>query len=350
MKNFTCFYELLNNRCYVSKKQLLILMTLFMSVISYSQVFTENFISYAVTSTTANTVRVFNYDTAGGTIVNIPATVTNTSVTPNVTYSVTSIQQLAFNGDQITQVTIPNGITSIGLFAFQSNQLTSVVIPNSVTSIGLGAFQSNQLSSVTMPIGLTIIEDQVFFQNELVSVSIPSSVTSIGQAAFRSNQLTSVTIPASVTSIGNGAFRANPLTDVTSLATTPPTILTGGATDSFAIDRSSINLTIPTGTEDVYVTDPGALWTGFNSVNGVSLSNEDFELTNDIKVFTTSSEIKVITSNTVRLENYTIYSISGAKIKEGTESTIDIDAISNGIYIIELNFDKGTLVKKVVLY
>ena len=57
--------------------------------------------------------------------------------------SVTNIGGSAFQGNQLTSVTIPNSVTSIGSSAFYNNQLTSVTIPNSVTSIGSYAFRSN---------------------------------------------------------------------------------------------------------------------------------------------------------------------------------------------------------------
>ncbi|WP_282043108.1 leucine-rich repeat domain-containing protein [Winogradskyella flava] len=273
----------------------------------------------------------------------------------NIPSSVTSIGDEAFRDNLLTSITIPGTITIINEFAFYNNQLTTVNILSGVTTIESAAFSQNQIASVTLPDSITTIGSNAFSFNQLTNVSIPDSVTTIEQVAFFTNQLTSVIIPENVTSIGFWAFDSNPLTDVTSLAITPPTIATVGTNntnDTFsANNRGNIHLHIPVSTTAAYTTDMGALWTGFNPVTeDASLSTSDFELVNDIKVITTSSEIKVITSNTVILENYTIYSISGAKIKEGIESTIGIDAISNGIYIIELNFDKGTLVKKVVLY
>ena len=94
---------------------------------------------------------------------------------------------LLVNGEEITELTIPNTFTSIGDYAFQGlSNLTAVHIPNSVTSIGKQAFYGCA--------GLT-------------SVTIPNSVTSIGNQAFWGcSGLTSVTVPESVTSIGFGAF------------------------------------------------------------------------------------------------------------------------------------------------
>lgn len=350
------------------KKHLLLFSILFCSLIGYSQVFTDNFITYTVFSVANNTVRVHSYDAAGGSNVVIPATVDYNSVT----YSVVAINQMAFMNKGITSVDLPASLTSIGLFAFATNQLSNIVIPNSVVSIGTAAFQDNQLTSANIPTSLTIIEDQVFrnnlltsaiipngvtsigqasfFGNQLTSVSIPNSVTTISSYAFNTNQLTNITIPENVTFIGNFAFNVNPLTNVTSLAVTPPTITTSGDTfDTFAIDRSTIYLHIPPGTTGAYVTNSGALWTGFASTTEDALSASNFELENDIKIISMQNSIKVLSSNQIQLEKYTIYNLSGQEIAKGVESEIPTISYSKGVYIVVLNFDKGSVTKKVLI-
>jgi hypothetical protein len=119
-----------------------------------------------------------------------------------------------FEGNQLTNVTVPNGVTAIGPVEFQSNKLSSVTIPNSVISIGPGAFQDNQLTSITIPDSVISIGPGAFQNNQLTSVTIPDSVTSIGPGAFWDNQLTSVAIGNGVTSIGEYAFWNNQLTSV----------------------------------------------------------------------------------------------------------------------------------------
>ena len=133
-----------------------------------------------------------------------------TSVT--IGSSVTSIGNDAFSGcSGLTSVTIGNSVTSIGNYAFYGcSGLTSVTIPNSITSIGNYAFEGcNSLTSVTIGNSVTSIGNYAFEGcNSLTSVTIGNSVTSIGNYAFEyCSSLTSVTIPNSVNSIGNYAFR-----------------------------------------------------------------------------------------------------------------------------------------------
>ena len=265
------------------KKQLLIFITLCVSVIGYAQsvgdIFIDNFITYEITSLTPDTVEAIDYDMAGGTVVNIPASVPNSST----------------NFD----------VTSIGHQSFEINNLSSVTIGNNVVTIGIGAFRNNQISTIIFP--------------------------------------------ASVTTIGAIAFFNNPLVSVTSEAVLPPAITTGVNIDTFNNDRSTIHLHIPPGTTGAYVTDAGALWTGFNPVTEDALSIDEFELANQVTVIATPNELQVISSGSTLLNNYILYTIYGAKVATGTESEITTSSFANGIYILKLEFDKGTVVKKVAI-
>lgn len=399
--------------------------------------FVVDYIEYQIEPTSNNEVTVIDYDNAGGTVVNIPATVNSgctdftvlnigdsafdnmnlTSVTiPNsvtsiggqafrnnlltnviIPNSVTYIGEFAFNQNELvsvtisenvtiinlntfgsnllTNVTIPNSVTNIGVNAFNSNQLTSIVIPNSVTNLSTGSFEYNELTSVILsenittigsnafnnnlltniiiPNSVTTIELGAFQNNNLSAITIPENVTTIGIAAFINNQLTTVTIPSSVTSIGGLAFINNPLTDVYSEGTTPAVISTTGDNyDTFASDRSSIHLHIPgsTAVMEAYVTGAGALWTGFNPVTQDALSTPDFGLVNNIKVITSKNQINISFSNNISLQNYTVYSLSGSKMATGKKNEINTNFLSNGVYIIKLDFDKGTYVKKIIVY
>ena len=281
----------------------------------------------------------------------------------------TSIPDGFLYENQLTTVTIPSGITTIGDFAFAENQLSDLIMPSGLLTIGQDAFYDNQLTSISIPDSVTSLENNVFKNNLLTNVSLGNGITSIGELCFQNNQITSLTIPNSVTSIEDGAFENNlltgiiipssvtliegnvfldnPLNSVTSLAATPAIISTGGE-DTFG-DRINIDLIIPPGTTGVYVTDTGALWTGFNSVTeDPALSTSDVELESEVSVFNKNLELQIITSNTTQLKDYEIYNMAGVKVKEGIENTFIISALASGVYILKLNLDKGVSIKKFV--
>ena len=187
---------------------------------------------------------------------------------------------LFLDGEEITELTIPNSITSIGNDAFYGcSGLTSVTIPNSVTSIGGDAFYGcSGLNSVTIPNSVTSIGWGAFEKcHSLASVSIGNSVTSIGDYAFlhcsnlaalyisdleawcnisfgnssscpgsahlflNGEEITEVTIPSSVTSIGNYAFYGcSGLTSVTI-----PNSVTSIGIESFCCCSGLTSVTIP---------------------------------------------------------------------------------------------------------
>jgi hypothetical protein len=114
------------------------------------------------------------------------------------------------NGNEVTEVVIPNSVTDICYMAFSGcTSLTSVVIPDGVTSIDHYAFHDcTSLTSIQIPDSVTSIGRYAFYNcTSLTSIKIPDSITSISDYAFQEcTSLTSIEIPDSVTSIGHWAF------------------------------------------------------------------------------------------------------------------------------------------------
>ena len=91
---------------------------------------------------------------------------------------------------------------------------TDLVIPNTlagqaVTGIGAMAFSGNSLTSVTIPDGVTSIRSWAFYENQLTSVDIPATVTSIGPFQFEGNPLTSILFRGPRPNLDYFAFMAN---------------------------------------------------------------------------------------------------------------------------------------------
>ena len=152
---------------------------------------------------------------------------------------------LYLNGEEITDLVIPENVTSISNGAFwQCSGLTSISIPKSVTTIGDYAFAyCSGVISLTITHGMTSMGIGAFSNcTGLTSVTIPNSITSISSEAFRyCTSLTSVTIPENVTSIGFMAFRY--CRSLTSL--TIPNSVTNIGSDAFEGCSSLTSITIP---------------------------------------------------------------------------------------------------------
>ena len=152
-----------------------------------------------------------------------------TTVSVEITTACTTVGQMAFVGNSISNIYISESVTTLESNAFRfCSGLTSIDIPNSVTTFGEGVFSvCSALTSVNIQSTLTSIPGSMFYGcHSLTSFNIQSGVTSIGQSAFEEcSGLTSVTIPSNVTSIDKRAFyNCRRLTSVTVEATTPPTM------------------------------------------------------------------------------------------------------------------------------
>ena len=208
---------------------------------------------------------------------------------------------LYLNGEEMTDLVIPDGVTSICRYAFDNcTGLTSVIIPEGVTRISSEAFRScGNLTSVTIPPSVTTIESYAFiwcFNLNAVHISdlaawcgnsfhhsclfaygahfylkgeevkdlvIPEGVAGIGNGTFEDySYLTSVTIPKSVTTIGENAFNGcKNLTDVYCHADSVPST---EAWVFYDTPIASATLHVPAGSIEEYKTT--SPWSGFGNI------------------------------------------------------------------------------------
>ncbi len=212
-------------------------------------------------------------------------------------------QHLCINGEEITDLIIPNGVTSISKYAFYgAKYLNSVSIPNSMSNIhsdvfygckGLtaviisdlaswckiefdeGSLPSNplyyaqhiflsgeEITDLVIPNTITSIGKYSFYGcTGINSVTLHNSVESIGEYAFYKNGLTSIIIGSSVSSIGRYAFSLNRSSSCNCYVTTyiqePYDI-----NNAFDYIPSTSILYVPEGTVNLYKETNG--WRGFN--------------------------------------------------------------------------------------
>ena len=117
---------------------------------------------------------------------------------------------LYLNGEEITELVIPEGVSKIGNYAFYGcDKLERIEIPNTVTSIGSYAFcNCTNLKSAIFPDSIITINGGTFSCcSSLENIVIPDTVASIGYYAFYGcSSLTNLVIPDSVGTIDYYAF------------------------------------------------------------------------------------------------------------------------------------------------
>ena len=137
--------------------------------------------------------------------------------------SLTSIGSSAFNGSNLTSVTIPASVTSIGLNPFVGGILQSITVEQgnqnyeSVNDLLVEkknsalykviSYPCKGNAIVNIPAPVEVIGDQAFQSTGIQSADLPGSLRSIGKYAFNgARYLGSIEVPGLVKTIGNEAF------------------------------------------------------------------------------------------------------------------------------------------------
>lgn len=142
------------------------------------------------------------------------------TLTDNIEY------KLLINGQEVTEITIPNDIFRGGIpnFPFKNcSSITSIILPTSLSDRSslnrIGGFQGcSSLKTLVIPHGYTSFERNAAFKgcSSLESIVIPDTITSIGYESFKGCvSLKNIELPESLTYIGASAFEdCNSLTSI----------------------------------------------------------------------------------------------------------------------------------------
>ena len=101
--------------------------------------------------------------------------------------SITGIGQNTFREKSLVAVAFQEGsqIEQIHARAFQGNNLTEIVLPDSLKRIDTRAFYGNPISAVIIPDGVTTIENNAF--NKLTKITVGDNLTDLKAGAINGN-------------------------------------------------------------------------------------------------------------------------------------------------------------------
>ena len=125
-----------------------------------------------------------------------------------------TIDNIAFSGSNLAEITLNDGLLSINSTAFQLTKIKSIIIPDSVNFLGTWIFNyCSNLNNITLSRQITSLPDSTFANCGFIQFNVPSTVTSIGPSCFQNNQkLELIILPANLQSLGGGAFSGCPKT------------------------------------------------------------------------------------------------------------------------------------------
>ena len=189
----------------------------------------------------------------------------------------TSVDDGAFSGSTLTQITLPDKVTTIGdnAFAF-CNSLTTFNVPAAVDYIGYGAFKS--CASLTK---ITVDENNAYYHAgaagvlfskdlsmllqfpakcALTTITLPEEVTTIAPEAFLgATALTTVNMSGSMATIGEKAFGNCSALNYVKVTWVNP--LSVPANTFEGVDVANATLAVPSGVENAYHAAP--VWKDF---------------------------------------------------------------------------------------
>lgn len=108
---------------------------------------------------------------------------------PMVAASVTEKHHLYVGGEEVTELTVPEGVTRLQPFAFgYCDSIARIILPSTLREIDDCAFICcRSLKEVNLPEGLTSIGGQAFDGCALRSIRIPEGVTELKKHTFTGN-------------------------------------------------------------------------------------------------------------------------------------------------------------------
>ena len=332
------------------RKTLLVMLLAMLSCLAASAAVGDTFTSGALTFTVLSespaevSVKATDASTISGAVV-IPSTVTNKSIT----YTVTQIENRAFNGSSlITSVSIPETISFIGAYAFECcTKIKSLSIPKSVTKLGNGPFAACTSLTEILADGDTFYsKDGVLYKGEnLTSIiqfpagksdtdfEIPSTVNIICIAAFNGcSNLRSVTIPSEVVTLEAYIFwNCTNLTKIVNLNPTPQSL----TNDTFAaFNISNATLYVPSSSMGAY--KAAATWNTFKAINGV-----------DVWLDTNSATLKTGESINIKNEYLHVENVS-IKSENWSSSNPDVATVNSEGVVTAVADGKATITINVV--
>lgn len=207
------------------------------------------------------------------------------TVTYDVEYTVVAVGNKAFNGSNVTSVTLPETVTSIGDEAFSNTRSLNAISMPGVVTIGAAAFQNcsgikeldlpkvetiansgfdmcTGITSLNAPVLKTVGTYNFRSATQLTELILPSIETIGNYSLYYMSKLTTLYLGENFESAGESVFTScGALTTVTSMNPVPPVI------SSFSDVFSNCTLFVPEGAVNAY--RAADIWKNFTNIETI---------------------------------------------------------------------------------
>lgn len=265
---------------------------------------------------------------------------TNLDVSQNTALSILSCLY-----NQITSLDVTQNTALISLY-FNNNQLTSIDVSQNTILIKLGC-RSNQLTSLDISKN-TVLTDLYCDNNQLTSLDLTQN-TALKVLFCYTNQLTSLDITQN-TDLFYLDCNNNQLTSLDAKNGNNSLITTFNSQSNSTLSciqvDNEIDANAGTGSYSTWNKDAIATY----SEDCASLSLNDEFLAKSITFYPNPVSDILIIDSKIPLTKVEVYNILGQKVKEINSgfNSIPMDNLSNGIYIVRLQSEKGFATKKLI--
>lgn len=268
-------------------------------------------------------------------------------VIPN---SVTHIGTEAFNGPNISHLSIGSGLKVIPEKAFQLQTNAIIELSDGLTEIGTHAFGYNKdIPSLNLPSTVSIIAPDAFENSDICELTIPDGVTELPSGSCGEPSL--LTIGSGIENIDSKAVEFNNLHILRIKADNPPKV-----SDSFSLtydQKDAITVIVNDGCRDKYTSN--TRWKVFDNIIEVSSSDIVVNMTGDYalseEIHTTTglmpssvTKMKVVgplTETDLRIISENMISLQSLDMSEVTNVTKIPDNQFAGSLLTEIKLPQG---------
>ena len=250
------------------------------------------------------------------------------------------LENLALSSNQLTDIDISNN-PQLNLLSCGSNNLQNLDVSNNPNLVTLSA-HSNELSVLNTSENPLLLSISIY-RNEIVSLDLSQNIN-LGQFFCEENPLTGDMDLSQNNNLSQLRIDDTQISGLNIQNGNNINITTFSATNNPNLNCIQVDDEAYANGVSFWEKDAGAVYS-----EDCSLGVDDISLINEVFLYPNPSSDHVFISSNLNINYVEIYSIQGTLVGlEKNTTLIDIAYLSEGIYILQLTTNHGTITKRLI--